>query len=245
MKECNQFFLMQGDPYDFLYEKWATHLHHPQPNLRDHLVEGNHIDENVDMVGLVNDAFAMANQVVEDIHNPLMEKVTQDGDHAMGGREVEDNHDLNDQEHVMEEEEKANEQKNIEEGNVEPSGGNLKYVRENEEDDDITSLSHGATMNFEQQEFEEMAKISLHENFQTSSLCVTLLILNCCQTHGTSNVFITELLGLLKKNILPTPNTLFSSEYEAFNMLKKLCLAYNVIDVCEKGCTLLRGDLGK
>jgi hypothetical protein len=145
----------------------------------------------------------------------------------------------------MEEEEKANEQKNIEEGNVEPSGGNLKYVRENEEDDDITSLSHGATMNFEQQEFEEMAKISLHENFQTSSLCVTLLILNCCQTHGTSNVFITELLGLLKKNILPTPNTLFSSEYEAFNMLKKLCLAYNVIDVCEKGCTLLRGDLGK
>jgi hypothetical protein len=99
----------------------------------------------------------------------------------------------------MEEVEEANEQKNIEEGNVEPNGGNLKYVGENEEDDDITSLSHEATMNFGQQEFEEMAKIPLHENSQTSSLCVTLLILNCCRTHGTSNVFITELLGLLKK----------------------------------------------
>lgn len=32
--------------------KWGmgNHLHHPQPNLRDHLVEGNHINENVDMV---------------------------------------------------------------------------------------------------------------------------------------------------------------------------------------------------
>jgi hypothetical protein len=87
-----------------------------------------------------------------------------------------------------------------------------------------------------------MAKIPLYENYQTSSLCATLLILNCCWTHGTSNVFIIELLGLLKKNILPSPNILLNFEYEASNMLKKLGLVYNVIDVCEKGCTLFRGD---
>ncbi len=57
-------------------------------------MEGNHIDEYMDMVGLVNDAFAMANQVVENVHNPLMERASQDGDHAMEGRKVEDTHDL-------------------------------------------------------------------------------------------------------------------------------------------------------
>jgi hypothetical protein len=57
-------------------------------------VEGNHINENVNMVGLMNDAFAMADQVAKDVHNPLMERATQDGDHAMGGIEVEDNDDL-------------------------------------------------------------------------------------------------------------------------------------------------------
>jgi hypothetical protein len=54
-------------------------------------VEGNHIDENVDMV---NDAFVMANQVAKDVHNHLMDGIAQDGDHAMGGIEVEDNHDV-------------------------------------------------------------------------------------------------------------------------------------------------------
>ncbi len=57
-------------------------------------MEGNHIDENVDMVGLMNDAFVTTDQVAEDVHNPLMERATQDGDHAMGGIEVEDNYDL-------------------------------------------------------------------------------------------------------------------------------------------------------
>jgi hypothetical protein len=81
-------------------------------------VEGNHIDENVDMVGLVNDAFVMADQVTEDVHNHLMDGIAQDGDNAMGGIEVEGNRDVdkrpyfgglvNDQEHVVEDVEKAN-----------------------------------------------------------------------------------------------------------------------------------------
>jgi len=82
----------------------------------------------------------------------------------------------------MQEVEEASEQQNMEEGNVELNGGNLEYVGENEEDDDIVGLSHEdeATMNFGQEEFEKMAKIPLYENDQTSSLCATLLILNCC-----------------------------------------------------------------
>jgi hypothetical protein len=82
----------------------------------------------------------------------------------------------------MQEVEEASEQQNIEKGNVELNGGNLEYVGENEEDDDIVGLSHedGATMNFGQEEFENMAKIPLYENYQTSSLCATFLILNCC-----------------------------------------------------------------
>ncbi len=79
---------------------------------------------------------------------------------------------------------------------------------------------------------DETSKIPLFEGSTLSSLSVTFLILNCCRTHGASNAFITKLLGLLKKNILSTPNTLPSLEYEAFSTLKRLGLAYDVIDVC-------------
>jgi hypothetical protein len=40
---------------------------------------------------------------------------------------------------------------------------------------------------------------------------------------------------------MPTPYTSPSYEYEASHMLKKLGLAYNVIDVFIKGCVLFRG----
>jgi hypothetical protein len=78
-------------------------------------------------------------------------------------------------------------------------------------------------MNFGQQEFEEMAKTPIYENSQTSSLCA-ILLLNCCQTHNISNVFITELLGILKKNILRIPNTLLNFEYEAFKHVEEIGL---------------------
>jgi hypothetical protein len=87
-------------------------------------------------------------------------------------------------------------------------------------------------------EFEEVAKVPLFKGSTLSSLCATFLIMNCCHNHGTSNVFITKLLGLLKKNILPNPNTLPSFEYETSSTMKQLGLAYNAIDVCVKGCML-------
>jgi hypothetical protein len=90
--------------------------------------------------------------------------------------------------------------------------------------------------------FEEAYRVPLYKGSTLSKLCATLLILNCCCTHGTSNAFITKLLGLLKKNILPMPNTLPSSKYEVSNTLKKLGLTYDVIDVCVNGCMLFQGE---
>jgi hypothetical protein len=66
--------------------------------------------------------------------------------------------------------------------------------------------------------------------------------MNQCCTHGTSNAFIIELLGLLSKNILPQPNTLPSTKYEASKTMKWLGLAYNVIDVYVNGCILFQGN---
>jgi hypothetical protein len=48
-------------------------------------------------------------------------------------------------------------------------------------------------------EFEEASKVLLFEDSTFSNFCATLFIMNCCHTHGTSNAFIIELLGLLKK----------------------------------------------
>jgi hypothetical protein len=71
-------------------------------------------------------------------------------------------------------------------------------------------------------EFEEAVKVPLFEGSTLSNLCETLLIVNCCHTHGTSNAFIIEILGLLKKNILSNPNTLPSFEYEASSTIDAL-----------------------
>jgi hypothetical protein len=70
--------------------------------------------------------------------------------------------------------------------------------------------------------FKETSRVPLFERSTLSSLASTLVVMNCCCTHGTSNTFIFELLGLLKKNILPNPNTLPSLEHEAFKTMKQL-----------------------
>ncbi len=70
--------------------------------------------------------------------------------------------------------------------------------------------------------FKEASKVPLFEGSTLSSLASTFFIMNCCRTHGTSNTFIFELLGLFKKNILPNPNTLPSLEHEAFRTMKQL-----------------------
>lgn len=76
---------MLSDPYDSSHEEWATCFHHPQPSIVDHLVKGTHVDEHVDMVGQMNNAWIMMiDQVTKDVHNILMLGVAQDGIHAWG-----------------------------------------------------------------------------------------------------------------------------------------------------------------
>jgi hypothetical protein len=68
--------------------------------------------------------------------------------------------------------------------------------------------------------FEEASRVPLFERSTLSSLASTLFIMNCCHTHGKFNTFISKLLGLLKNNILPNPNTLPSSKHKAFRTMK-------------------------
>ena len=92
-------------------------------------------------------------------------------------------------------------------------------------------------------EMDVAATLPLYEGSTLSMLCATLLIVNCCKTHGVSNMFVNELLMLLSMSILPTGNCLPTSEYEATKILRRLGLSYKMIDACPNGCCLFRGDL--
>ena len=94
-----------------------------------------------------------------------------------------------------------------------------------------------------QLEFDIAATLPLYEGSTLSMLCATLLIVNCCKTHGVSNAFMNELLMLLSMSILPVGNCLPKTEYEASKILRKLGLAYNMIHACPNGCCLFKGDL--
>ena len=92
-------------------------------------------------------------------------------------------------------------------------------------------------------EIDIVATLPLYEGSTLSMLCATLLIVNCCKTHGVSNMFLNELLMLLSMSILLVGNCLPKTEYEASKMLRRLGLAYKMIHACPKGCCLFKGDL--
>ena len=91
--------------------------------------------------------------------------------------------------------------------------------------------------------FDIATTLPLYEGSTLSMLCATLLIMNCCKTHGVSNMFMNELFMLLSMSILPLGNSLPKTEYEATKILKRLGLAYNMIHACPAGCCLFKGDL--
>jgi hypothetical protein len=64
--------------------------------------------------------------------------------------------------------------------------------------------------------------------------------MNMCTTHGTSNTFQEELLKYLSTYLLPPENMLLPSFDQAKNMVRKLCLSYNIIPCYRKGCVLYR-----
>ena len=92
-------------------------------------------------------------------------------------------------------------------------------------------------------EIDIAATLPLYEGSTLSMLCATLLVVNCCKTHGVSNSFLNELLMLLSMSILPVGNCLPKTEYEASKILRRLGLAYNLIHACPNGCCLFKGDL--
>ena len=91
-------------------------------------------------------------------------------------------------------------------------------------------------------EIDIAATLPLYEGNTLSMLCATLLLVNCCKTHGASNMFMNELLMLLSMSILPVGNCLPKTEYEASKILWRLGLAYDMIHACPNGCCLFKGD---
>lgn len=61
----------------------------------------------------------------------------------------------------------------------------------------------------------ESPTVPLYYKSRSSSLVVTLLLLNCARMHNSMNTFINKLLRLLHGSILPETNSLPKSEYEA------------------------------
>jgi hypothetical protein len=65
----------------------------------------------------------------------------------------------------------------------------------------------------------EKFKIPLFEGSGFSRLIGKLMILNTLATHECTNGFVDELLSLLCNSILPKPNNLPKSHYEAKNLI--------------------------
>lgn len=88
---------------------------------------------------------------------------------------------------------------------------------------------------------DEAGRTPLFADITLSVLVATLIILNLYRVHKVSNLFISKLLLVLSRSILPSPNSIPSSEAKASSMLKRLGLGYNTIHACNNGCVLYRG----
>lgn len=116
----------------------------------------------------------------------------------------------------------------IEEDGVEDEGGADGY-----NNDDV---------NLTEELISESVILRLFARSSLSSLSATLLLLMSCRTHGCSTAFIDELFKLLSKSILPTANSLPTSEYLASKRLRELGLAYKSIHACPNSCLLFRSE---
>ena len=97
----------------------------------------------------------------------------------------------------------------------------------------------------EQVILEDKVSILLFVGSQLTSLGATLILYNLCQTHGTSNLFISKLFTILSCSILPVINTMPRLEHFAPKRLKSLGLMYKSIHACPNNCCLLRGEAKK
>lgn len=92
------------------------------------------------------------------------------------------------------------------------------------------------------QRLHEAATIPLFENSPMTSLEANIMILNMMRGNKSTNVSISNAFALFHRVILPQPNSLADSEYEASKQLMELGLEYESIDVCPNNCVLFRGE---
>lgn len=112
-----------------------------------------------------------------------------------------------------------------EDGGSLPEGvAEMEANTETQRDNGGASIPNATALNDE-------ATIPLFCGSSLSRLDTTLMFMNVCRTHKVTNACISELLHLLSKVILPTPNSLPSSEGMASTMLGRLGLRCDCIDV--------------
>ena len=112
----------------------------------------------------------------------------------------------------------------------------------NMEDNNDTPRQNGGAGTQNATALNDESTIPLYCGSSLSKLDTTLMFMNVCHTHKVTNACINELLHLLSKVILPTPNSLPSNEGMASSMLCRLGLKYDCIDVCSNGCVLYRRE---
>ena len=95
----------------------------------------------------------------------------------------------------------------------------------------------------EMQRLHAAAMLPLFENSPMTSIEGNVFVLNIARANRHSNVSISQMFVAFHRVLLPKPNTLAESEYEATQQLKGLGLHYETIDVCRNNCILFRGNL--
>ena len=104
---------------------------------------------------------------------------------------------------------------------------------------DLDALDQESAL--EHAKLQEQARINLFEGSSVTRLEATVLMLNMYRCNKASNVEIDQGFALNHRVLLPQPNTLPDSEYEASQLLNSLGLEYQSIEVCPNNCVLFRG----
>jgi hypothetical protein len=104
---------------------------------------------------------------------------------------------------------------------------------------DPEAMDCGAAAEYDR--LKEAARVPLFQGSTMTSMEATTILLNILREGGGSNVLISQVFAALHRAILPQPNTLPDSEYEASDILRRLGLSFPTIHACPNGCVLFRG----
>lgn len=85
------------------------------------------------------------------------------------------------------------------------------------------------------------ARTPLFHDSNLQQLNGLVMLLSIFESFGAPDALTSQVLAFLSVKMLPQPNTLPSSTYEATKLLSKLGLGYRSIHACPNGCVLYRG----